>query len=59
MKKHDIDRLKIALLHYSCPHVVGGVEEVIGQQASLFHRHGHKVKIIAGKGDVFSEDFFK
>lgn len=57
MKKPDIDRLKIALLHYSCPHVVGGVEEVIGQQASLFHRHGHEVKIIAGKGDVFSEDF--
>ncbi|MDO9528311.1 MAG: glycosyltransferase family 4 protein [Syntrophales bacterium] len=57
VKNPDIDRLKIALLHYSCPHVVGGVEEVIGQQASLFHRHGHEVKIIAGKGDVFTEEF--
>ncbi|MBE9546655.1 MAG: glycosyltransferase family 4 protein [Proteobacteria bacterium] len=57
MKEPDIDRLKIALLHYSCPHVVGGVEEVIGQQASFLHRHGHEVKLIAGKGDVYTEDF--
>lgn len=57
MKKPDIDRLKIALLHYSCPHIVGGVEEVIGQQASILHRYGHEVKIIAGKGDIYTEDY--
>ncbi len=57
MKKADINRLKIAILHYSCPYVIGGVEEVIGQHASLFHRHGHEVKIIAGKGDVYTEEF--
>ena len=48
---------RIALIHYSCPHVVGGVEKVIGQQALLFHRHGHEVKVIAGKGDIFTEEF--
>lgn len=57
MKKTGSDRLKIAILHYSCPYVVGGVEEVVGQHASLFHRHGHEVKIIAGKGDVYTRDF--
>lgn len=57
MKKTGSDRLKTAILHYSCPYVVGGVEEVVGQHASLFHRHGHEVKIIAGKGDVYTRDF--
>ncbi len=57
MKKTDINRYKIAILHYSCPYVVGGVEEVVGQHASLFHRYGHEVKVIAGKGDVYTEDF--
>ena len=47
---------KIAILHYSCPPVVGGVEEVVRQQAQLFHRYGHSVKIIAGTGGQFSED---
>ncbi len=43
----------IALLHYSCPPVVGGVEEIIRQQASLFYRYHHPVKILAGMGDYF------
>jgi len=57
MKKPDINRLRIAVLHYSCPNVVGGVEEVIRQQAALFHRLGHEVKVIAGMGDVYTDDF--
>ncbi len=48
--------LKIAILHYSCPPVVGGVEEVVRQQAQLFHRYGHSVKIIAGTGRQFNEE---
>lgn len=48
--------LKIAILHYSCPPVVGGVEEVVRQQAQLFHRYGHPVKIIAGTGRQFNEE---
>ncbi len=47
----------LALLHYSCPPVVGGVEEIVRQQASLFHRYFHPVKIIAGNGAQFSSDF--
>ena len=48
--------MKIAILHYSCPPVVGGVEEIVRQQAQLFHRYGHPVKIIAGTGNPFNED---
>ncbi len=48
-------QLQIALLHYSCPPVVGGVEEVVRQQASLFQRHFHPVKVLAGAGGPFGE----
>ena len=50
-------QLKIALLHYSCPPVVGGVEEILGDQASLFHKYNHSVKIFAGKGSQFSDKY--
>lgn len=49
--------LNIALMHYSCPPVVGGVEEVVRQQASLFHRYFHKVKIFAGAGAQFTKEY--
>lgn len=48
---------KIALLHYSSPPVVGGVEEIIRQQASLFHRYHHFVKIFVGEGDQFTDKY--
>jgi len=48
---------KIVLLHYSSPPVVGGVEEVMKQQALLLHRQGHKVKVISGKGESLSREF--
>ena len=51
-----MEKTKIALLHYSAPPVVGGVEEVIKQHALLLNRNGHEVKIIAGKGGSFSEE---
>lgn len=47
----------VALLHYSCPPVVGGVEEVMSQQATLFHQHGHPLRVLAGTGEVFSGEF--
>ena len=50
-------RFNIALLHYSCPPVVGGVEEVIRQQADLLHRNYHHVKVLAGAGEQFSDKF--
>ncbi len=43
----------IAILHYSCPPVVGGVEEIVRQQATLFYRYHHPVKVLAGMGDYF------
>ncbi len=46
----------IAILHYSCPPVVGGVEEIVRQQASLFRRHFYPVKVLAGKGGHFLKD---
>ncbi len=47
----------VALLHYSVPPVIGGVEEVIRQQAELFHRHHHHVSILAGDGGEFSRKY--
>ncbi len=49
--------INIAILHYSCPPVVGGVEEIVRQQAFLLHRYYHPIKIIAGSGSQFTEDF--
>jgi hypothetical protein len=46
----------IALLHYSCPPVIGGVEAVVRQQALLFQRLGHRVTVLTGEGNVFEED---
>ena len=42
--------MKIALLHYSAPPVVGGVESVVGHQARLLADSGYFVRIIAGRG---------
>jgi len=45
--------MKIALLHYSAPPVVGGVETVIARQAEQLVRAGHLVHIIAGRGQTW------
>ena len=45
--------MKIALLHYSAPPTVGGVESVIAHHARLMAAVGHEVRIIAGTGQVF------
>jgi glycosyltransferase involved in cell wall biosynthesis len=50
-------QFKIALLHYSCPPIVGGVEEIIGQHAALFTRYNHMAKIFAGDGGLFSDEY--
>lgn len=43
-------RLEIALLHYSAPPVVGGVERIIGRHAQLLADAGHSVRVVAGRG---------
>lgn len=47
--------MRITLLHYSAPPVVGGVESVIGHHARLMAEAGHKVQIVAGRGDQTDE----
>jgi glycosyltransferase involved in cell wall biosynthesis len=50
-------QFNIAMLHYTCPPIVGGVEEIIRQHASLFKRYNHHVKIFAGDGGQSSERY--
>ncbi|CAN5789506.1 hypothetical protein BH11VER1_BH11VER1_23500 [soil metagenome] len=40
--------MRIALVHYSAPPVIGGVERVLAQQAKLLSRHGHEVIVVCG-----------
>jgi glycosyltransferase involved in cell wall biosynthesis len=47
--------MKIVLLHYSAPPVVGGVESVIGHHARLMAEAGHEVQIVAGRGSQAEE----
>ncbi len=42
--------MKITLLHYAVPPVVGGVETVLARQAGLLAQAGHSVSILAGRG---------
>jgi glycosyltransferase involved in cell wall biosynthesis len=41
---------EIALIHYTAPPVVGGVERIVGRHASLMADAGHAVRIVAGRG---------
>jgi len=42
--------MRIGLIHYSCPPIVGGVEEVLNNQALILKRFGHSVKVLSGMG---------
>jgi len=47
--------LNVAMLHYSVPPIVGGVESVIAHHARLMSADGHSVRLIAGRGESLSE----
>jgi len=47
--------MKIALLHYTSPPIVGGVESVLAHHARLMSKSGHEVVILAGRGEDFDE----
>jgi len=47
--------MKIVLLHYSAPPIVGGVESVIGHHARLMVDAGHDIQILAGRGKQTDE----
>ncbi|HKX17542.1 MAG TPA: glycosyltransferase family 4 protein [bacterium] len=40
----------IALVHYTGPPIVGGVESVLGRHARLLAERGHDVRVIVGRG---------
>jgi mannosylglucosylglycerate synthase len=47
--------MNVAILHYSVPPIVGGVESVIAHHARLMSEDGHSVRLIAGRGESLSE----
>ena len=47
--------MKIVLLHYSAPPIVGGVESVLGHHARMMADAGHEVRIVAGRGSQTDE----
>jgi len=44
--------MNIAMLHYSVPPIVGGVESVIAHHARLMSADGHSVRLIAARGEA-------
>ena len=47
--------MNIAILHYSVPPIVGGVESVIAHHARLMSADEHSVRLIAARGEALSE----
>lgn len=47
--------MKIAILHYSVPPIVGGVESVIAHHARLMTADGHSVRLVAARGGSLGE----
>lgn len=47
--------MKISILHYSVPPIVGGVESVLANHARLMSADGHTVKLIAARGESLNE----
>lgn len=45
--------MKITIIHYSAPPVVGGVESVIAHHARQMVQAGHEVKILSGRGETW------
>jgi mannosylglucosylglycerate synthase len=41
--------MRIALVHYTAPPTIGGVERVLGEQAEALRRRGHTAELICGK----------
>ena len=47
-----MSRRRLAVVHYTVPPVLGGVEAIVGEQARRLRARGHDVRIIAGRGDA-------
>ena len=48
--------MNIAILHYSVPPIVGGVESVIAHHARLMSADGHSVRLIAARGAAMNNE---
>jgi len=46
-----VKRPATAILHYSAPPIVGGVEAVIAAHVNAFENEGYPVTVVAGRGD--------
>jgi glycosyltransferase involved in cell wall biosynthesis len=46
--------MKVAILHYACSPIVGGVESIMTTHARLFAQEGHEPYLLAGRGDPSS-----
>ncbi|MCC7372917.1 MAG: glycosyltransferase family 4 protein [Chloroflexi bacterium] len=46
--------LRVGILHFTCPPIVGGVELLMGQHAELLLAEGHSVRVLAGRGGRFN-----
>lgn len=47
--------MNITLMHYSAPPIVGGVENVLAQHACLMANAGHRVQVVAARGEAWSD----
>jgi len=47
--------VKVAILHYAAPPVVGGVEQTIAFHARELARAGHQVRVLAGDGSPWDD----
>src|SRR5215207_8699606 len=44
--------MRVAIVHYAAPPVIGGVESVVAAHARLMAADGHDVRLVAGRGDA-------
>jgi len=50
LEENNVANPRIAIVHYSCPPVIGGVEFIIEAHALEFARAGYSARLIVGKG---------
>lgn len=46
----------VAILHYTCPPVVGGVEQLLAVHAGLLVDRGYPTRVVTGNGESFRPD---
>src|SRR2546428_5117469 len=46
----EASKLQIAILHYTAPRIVGGVESIISEHARLLNEAGYPTRLVVGRG---------